>query len=150
MRRALPVALSLLLALALSAPGAYAGNIKNVTAPEAVFYGLGDIIDRELVNVRAQYFRKPEPFILVLSLEELRAGGEVIFLGAQEIPMVAANVIAEDGSDGRAVVEVAWTTDAIAAGSDIIACATVLKQANKGDVVVSDEECRTLAPIRPL
>ena len=134
---------------ALGVPGAHARPVKNTTAPEAVFYGLGDIIDRELVNVRSSFFRKPERYILIVSLEEVRQGGAVIFLGEQSIPMGAVNVIAEDGGDGRAVVEVAWTTTPLASGSDIIACATVLKQARKGDVVVS-EECRTLAPIRPL
>jgi hypothetical protein len=149
-RSILAATLALALVLAVLPLGAQAVNIKNVTAPEAVFLGLGDIIDRELVHVRAKYVTRPDPYILVLSLEELRTGGEVIFLGEQAIPMAALNVIAEDGGDGRAVVEVAWTTGAIVLNSDIIACAEVLKQTNRGDVVVSDLECRTLDPIPPL
>jgi len=148
-RRSLRTSLCLFVILALLPLGALAANIKNITAPEAVFLGFGDIIDRELVNVRSSYFRKPNLYVLVLSLEELRDTGEFFFLGEQAISVAALNVIAEDGGDGRAVVEVAWITDPIAAGSLITACATVVKQARKGDVVVS-EECRTLTPILPL
>jgi hypothetical protein len=142
-------ALPLLLLMSLVVPISQARQqIKHITSVDVVFYGAGNVIEDVLVNVRASFFKKPENYVLILTLQELHQSNEVIDHGRQDIPFTGLTVLAEDGGDGRTVVEVLWNSGIqVASGSLIIACATVIKKANKGDQIVSDETCRNLHPI---
>jgi len=139
---------AIVLTLALGVPlPARAVNPKNEVSPEEVALGFGSGVASEYVAVPDKYTAKPDRYALHLTLVEQRTSGQDVFLGEQTVLLSDTTFVAEDGPDGRDVVDVAWVTELVEGNSTVLACAEVID--TRTGSVRGDFLCRVLTPVLP-
>lgn len=120
--------------------------------PTAVFEGPAGSIGSEWISIRKRFLgTQIERFLLDLTLEELRAGGAVVFIGAQQVALTETAFIGEgQPQNSFATVEVAWTTGPIELLSEVRACLQLQRIRPDGTLdPIGVLECRELSVSPP-
>ena len=140
--------LTLGLAGLLAASVASARNLKEEASVLRVFLGGGDTVSHEEVVIGKKFWKHPDRYLLLVSLEEVPTGGGTVFIGEQVLPLTGLSLIAENAATKQVVLDVEWSSNIpIAAGSSIFACAQVFQVlSDGGQEPASDEECRVINP----